>query len=182
MKRLPSQAVLQALGGILVLALAGQLVQTKRLNADLRTQIARETQPFVFGTPLPQVSLSSAESEPLMLSRVCAEGKMPVLVFFWSNTCKACKALAPLLSEVGRNRRDMRIVLVGADGVQPREDVNIGPGIRAIADPREVSGRLNVQRIPTLIASDSACRVAAASTGRIASESLLKMLLSHGPT
>lgn len=180
MKRITREAVIQFAGIVLFLLLSYQLVGAKNENADLRAEIARGTQPFVFGGPLPAVALRGDGSSRVTLPRICAE-RAPVVAVFWSNKCGACRQLKPLLAEVGRRRRDVRIVLVGADGELPHADFDIGRGVRMVASPREVSTLHHIKQTPTLVASDDVCRITAAASTLVASESLLRTLLSNAP-
>jgi thiol-disulfide isomerase/thioredoxin len=180
MKQTARHSAIQILGVLLFLVLAYQLVRIKEDNAELRAEIARGTHSFVLGGTLPAVSLLNARKVVATLPQVCA-GRAPVVAVFWSNKCKACGRLRPLLTEVGRRRRDVRIVLVGVDGVLPAPDLDIGSGVRAVTSAREVSTRFHIVRTPTIVASDELCRIAAASSSSVASESLLKTLLTDAP-
>lgn len=180
MRQTAKHSAIQFLGVFFFLVLAYQLVRIKEDNAALRAEIARGAHPFVLGGPLPAVRLLNTERAEATLPQACA-GRAPVVAVFWSNKCKACGRLRPLLAEVGRRRRDVRIVLVGADGVLPHADLDIGSGVRAVASPREVSTRFHIAQTPTIVASDGLCRIAAAASNSVASESLLRMLLADAP-
>jgi len=61
------------------------------------------------------------------------EAKTPVLVDFWAEWCKPCKAIASSLEEISRERPDVAIVKIEAD------------------KNRDLAAELNVRSIPTLI-------------------------------
>lgn len=179
MHRLQGQSAIQPLGAILILALAYQLIQAKRSNAELNREIVESVQPFVLGSSLPAVTLKEPGGRSTTLSRVCAEGA-PVVIVFWSNNCKACLSLKKRISELASGRKDLKIVLVGADGLMPTKDIDIRSGIRVTADPHELSVVQNIKKVPTVLTSDNRCRASASAIGVISAGSLLKMLMSNG--
>ena len=48
--------------------------------------------------------------------RIIANSEVPVLVYFWGSACSACKAFAPTLSEIAKDRStEVRVVKVNVD-------------------------------------------------------------------
>lgn len=92
------------------------------------------------------------------LKRLIASSQVPVLVDIWAPWCGPCRAVAPILEQVGREHAGRLLV------VKLNSDEN-----------PEVSSRLGIQGIPTFIVYSNG-REAARQSGAMPKELLVRWL------
>lgn len=89
------------------------------------------------------------------LSKFIACTDLPVVVYFWTDWCGPCKAMAPIFVDAAKQIPVVRFVKVDSDSAQA------------------ASARYSIRRIPTLILSKSGIEIAQVSgslhTGQLVS-------------
>ncbi|CAA9379703.1 MAG: hypothetical protein AVDCRST_MAG89-5276 [uncultured Gemmatimonadetes bacterium] len=148
---------------MLTLALGFQVVRLKQRNAVLEANVQLSTRAFMRGTALPLLPVQAAGGRETVLPSLCRARRRLVTVFT-QRACKACERVAPLWEEVARSRKDVDVVTVyvdaGPDKSAPASSLPV-----FMTTAANLGTFVRVGSAPSVMITDSACRVDAAAVG-----------------